>query len=177
MTILTSLILTGLVGVGVALSACTQEAANDATHATSAAIDSTKRATDTALDATRDGTAKAIEDTREAGERAEDETRNIAQRTGDKTKEIAEKTGDKAKELVSTTGEVITDGWITTKVSARFVDESVLKGSRIDVDTNNHVVTLKGTVRSSTAKARAVAIARGTEGVTSVVDQLVVPGA
>ena len=58
-----------------------------------------------------------------------------------------------------------------------FVDESLLKGSTIDVDTNNHVVTLKGSVRSNTARARAVAIARGTEGVARVVDELVVTGA
>ena len=38
----------------------------------------------------------------------------------------------------------------------------------------NHVVTLKGTVASEKAKSRAVAIASGTEGVTRVVDQLVV---
>jgi osmotically-inducible protein OsmY len=42
------------------------------------------------------------------------------------------------------------------------------------VDTTNHVVTLKGSVRSSAARSRAVAIAAGTEGVTRVVDQLVV---
>jgi len=65
-------------------------------------------------------------------------------------------------------------GWITTKVKTKFVDETVLKGSDIDVDTDNHVVTLKGTVASTAARARAAAIASGTEGVTRVVNQLVV---
>ncbi len=41
---------------------------------------------------------------------------------------------------------------------------------------NDHAVTLKGTVASSAAKARAAAIAGGTEGVTRVVNQLVVKG-
>jgi osmotically-inducible protein OsmY len=36
------------------------------------------------------------------------------------------------------------------------------------------VVTLKGTVVSDAARVRAVAVARSTEGVTRVVDQLVV---
>jgi len=44
----------------------------------------------------------------------------------------------------------------------------------INVDTKDRVVTLKGTVRSSAAKARAAEIARSTEGVTKVVNQLVV---
>jgi hyperosmotically inducible protein len=59
-------------------------------------------------------------------------------------------------------------------VSATFVDETLLKGSDINVDTDNHAVTLKGTVGSDAAKARAVAIARNTEGVTRVVNRLVV---
>ena len=59
-------------------------------------------------------------------------------------------------------------------MSAKFVDEKLLKGSNIDVDTKDHVVTLKGTVRSDAAKARAVEIARNTEGVVNVVNQLVV---
>jgi hyperosmotically inducible protein len=59
-------------------------------------------------------------------------------------------------------------------VNDKFVDETLLKDSKINVDTNDHVVTLKGTVGSDAAKARAVAIARGTEGVVRVVDQLVV---
>ena len=52
--------------------------------------------------------------------------------------------------------------------------ETLLKGSDIDVDTQNHVVTLKGTVTSDAAKGRAVAVARNTEGVDQVVNQFVV---
>lgn len=59
-------------------------------------------------------------------------------------------------------------------MSAKFVDEKLLKGSNIDGDTKDHVVTLKGPVRSDAAKARAVEIARNTEGVVNVVNQLVV---
>ena len=59
-------------------------------------------------------------------------------------------------------------------MSAKFGDETLLKDSKIDVDSKDHVVTLKGTVGSNKAKARAVEIARGTEGVARVIDQLVV---
>ena len=86
----------------------------------------------------------------------------------------AEKVGDKSKDAASETGEAITDAWITTKLKADFVDEDTLKGSDINVDTNNHVVTLKGTVASAAGKARAAAIAKSTKGVKSVVNTLTI---
>jgi hyperosmotically inducible protein len=134
---------------------------------------------------TADAVDKAVDETKEAGDKAADDTKNVAEEIGDKTKEVAGKTADKTKEIagevvekskdvVSATGEQITDGWITTKVSGKFVDETLLKDSKINVDSKDHVVTLKGNVRSDAARARAVAIARGTEGVVRVIDQLVV---
>src|SRR3954468_11525805 len=53
---------------------------------------------------------------------------------------------------LSKTGEVITDGWITTRVHERFVTEDLLKNSNITVDTDKHVVTLKGTVMTSAGR-------------------------
>jgi osmotically-inducible protein OsmY len=91
-----------------------------------------------------------------------------------KAKDGAEKVGEKTKEGLSKTGEVITDGWITTRVKSKFVGEDLLKDSDINVDTNNHVVTLRGTVMSAAAKARAEAEAKEVEGVHSVVNNLVV---
>jgi osmotically-inducible protein OsmY len=44
---------------------------------------------------------------------------------------------DKTKEGLSKSGEVITNEWITTRVHARFVDEDLLKGSDISVDTDD----------------------------------------
>ena len=71
-------------------------------------------------------------------------------------------------------GAQVTDGWITTKIKAKFADETLLEGNKISVETDDHVVSLRGTVLSSDAKARAIAIARGTERVTRVIDLLVV---
>jgi hyperosmotically inducible protein len=65
---------------------------------------------------------------------------------------------------------------ITTKVKTKFFHETLLKGSDIHVATNDRPVTLTGAVASSAAKTRAATIARGTEGVTRVVNQLVVKG-
>jgi len=100
--------------------------------------------------------------------------KSTAKEGAEKTKEGAEKVADKTKEGLSKTGEVITDSWIVTRVHSKFVDEDLLKGSDINVDSKDHVVTLKGTVMSAAARARAVAQAKDVEGVHRVIDQLVI---
>ncbi len=79
---------------------------------------------------------------------------------------------DKMKGGMSKTGEKIDDAWITTKVNWFFVGEDTLKHSKIDVDTKNNIVTLNGTVTSTAGKARAAQLARQTDGVKSVVNNL-----
>jgi len=91
-----------------------------------------------------------------------------------KTKATGEKAADAAKSGVSKTGEAITDEWITTRVKADFAKEDALKGSDVHVETNNHVVTLTGTVPAAAGRARAVAIAKGIEGVNNVIDKLTI---
>ncbi len=120
---------------------------------------------------TTKGTAGTIgEKTKEGAEK----TKEGAVKVGEKTKEGAEKVGEKTKEGLSKTGEVITDAWITTRVHSKFVGEDLLKGSDISVDVNNHVVTLKGTVMSAAARARAVEQAKEVEGVHQVIDHLTI---
>jgi hyperosmotically inducible protein len=117
------------------------------------------------------GTAGTIKDkTKEGAEK----TKDGAAKVGEKTKEGAEKVVDKTKEGLSKTGEVITDGWITTRVKSKFVGEDLLKDSDINVDTKDHVVTLKGTVMSAAGRARAVSQAKEVDGVHRVVDQLTI---
>jgi len=66
----------------------------------------------------------------------------------------------------------VTDGWITMKIHSQFVPEDALEGSNIDVDTAKGVVTLTGLVPNEAARTRAMAIAKATDGVKSVVDKL-----
>jgi hyperosmotically inducible protein len=81
---------------------------------------------------------------------------------------------DKTEDGLSKTGEVMTDGWITSRIHARFVDEALLKDSNISVETNDHVVTLTGTVMARAGRTRATRVARQTEGVRRVVNQLTI---
>jgi hyperosmotically inducible protein len=92
----------------------------------------------------------------------------------EKTKEGAEKVGEKTKEGVSKTGEVITDAWITSRVHSKYIGEDLLKDSDINVDTKDHVVTLKGTVMSAAGRARAVEQTKEVEGVKRVIDELTI---
>ncbi len=125
--------------------------------------------------------AKAGEKADKTMDKAGDKTKSAAGKTkdatvkaGEKTKDAAVKVGEKTKDVAATTGENITDAWITTKLKADFVNEDTLKDSEINVDTNNHVVTLKGTVASAAGKARAAEIAKGTKGVNRVVNTLTI---
>lgn len=103
-------------------------------------------------------------------DKAEAKTKEAAKATKDATV----KAGEKTKDAVATTGEVITDTWITSKISADFVNEDTLKGSNINVDTKDHVVMLKGTVLTPAGRARAIEIAKTTSGVKRVVDTLTI---
>jgi osmotically-inducible protein OsmY len=165
------LILATLVGVVVAGSACAQKPA-DETTSTTITVDTSK--TDKAIDETKEAGEKAADETKNFAEKAVDKTKEIAGATADKTVDIAKGVGNTTKKVVSTTGETVTDTWINSRVSARFVDESLLKDSNINVDTDDGVVTLKGHVTSNAGKTRAAAIAESNEGVSRVVSELVI---
>jgi hypothetical protein len=81
------------------------------------------------------------------------------------------------KNVAGEAGEAIGDGWLTSKVKTKLMADDGVKARRIDVDTLEGVVTLKGRVASAAERSRAVEIARGTDGVKQVVDELEVGAA
>jgi hyperosmotically inducible protein len=91
-----------------------------------------------------------------------------------KVEAAAEKAADKTTSAAKKTGRAIDDGWIKSKIYAQYLTDwnTVLDDSDIDVDVNDNVVTLNGTVKSAEAKAKAVATAKSTDGVKSVRDNL-----
>lgn len=66
------------------------------------------------------------------------------------------------------------DPVITASIQSKYFTDDVVKGLDIDVDTEDGVVTLEGTLESDAAKARAVDLAQNTEGVSRVEDRLMV---
>jgi osmotically-inducible protein OsmY len=118
---------------------------------------------DRATAETKAGADKVLEATKKAGDKAA----AAADVVGDKVVE-------KSKEAATAAGGEITDSWITMKIKAKFSDETALEGSALSVETTDFVVTLKGTVRTSASRTRAVDIARGTERVRRVVNQIAV---
>ena len=65
-----------------------------------------------------------------------------------------------------------TDAGITTAVKSKLAADDTVKAYKVDVDTANKVVTLSGEVDTEAQRAHAVMIARNTDGVADVIDQL-----
>ena len=68
----------------------------------------------------------------------------------------------------------LTDAKISTVITTRYLFNSEVGGTDIDVDTDNGVVTLKGTVESDAEKQLAVSIAENAEDVRKVIDELTI---
>ena len=64
------------------------------------------------------------------------------------------------------------DSWLWFKTRAALLTTSDLRESTIDVDVENDVVTLRGTVETAAQKSKAVQVAKDIDGVKSVRDQL-----
>ncbi len=66
----------------------------------------------------------------------------------------------------------VSDGWVILKIYSQFIPESALDNSDIDVEYKSGVVTLHGSVPTQAAKDRAAAVAKATDGVKTVKDNL-----
>lgn len=128
----------------------------------------TDRAIDTAAEKTKEGVSKTKEGTQKVAEK----TKAGAKKVVEKSKDGAVVVVDKTKEGVKKAGDEITDAFLLTAIKTKFIGEDVLKGSDINVDVDRHVVTLRGTVPTEAARARALQIAKSTGGVDSVTDRL-----
>jgi hyperosmotically inducible protein len=85
--------------------------------------------------------------------------------TKDKVTEGTKQAAHKAEKAATEAGEMITDGWITSKVKTQLMAADGVHASAINVDTTDHVVTLRGHVRSEAERRKAVKLARETRGV------------
>ncbi len=69
----------------------------------------------------------------------------------------------------------IDDAALTAKVKSTLLADAQVKGTQIDVDSNQGTVTLSGSVSTATEKARAEQLAQGVDGVRAVRNNLAAP--
>lgn len=99
----------------------------------------------------------------------------VDERAAQAARDAAAKTegaAGRAADAAAGAGAAITDAGITTAVKTRLLADPDVAGLRIDVDTQEKVVTLSGTVATAAQKTEAGSIARDTTGVTRVVNNL-----
>ena len=94
---------------------------------------------------------------------------NITREEYDKDKESF---AEEAKRLGRKVGTGANDGWLWVKTRAALATADDLRESTIDVDVDNDIVTLTGSVASAAQKSKAEQVARGIGGVKSVKNEL-----
>ncbi|MBV8855471.1 MAG: BON domain-containing protein [Acidobacteria bacterium] len=77
-----------------------------------------------------------------------------------------------AKNKNESIGQGLEDGWIHLKVRAALAAVNDLRDSTINVDVDNNVVTLRGSVANAASKKAAEDAAKKVDGVKSVTDKL-----
>ena len=112
----------------------------------------------------------AQDTTARRGDTAESRTANAGARAG----AAADSAADKTRAMGASAAGKVDDGAITTKVKAAIAADKDVSAIKIDVDTQNRVVTLSGPAPTVTAKERASEIARNVKGVNSVNNQLTI---
>jgi osmotically-inducible protein OsmY len=92
--------------------------------------------------------------------------------TVDRARERGAEIGERAAVAANKVGETIDEAALTAKIKAKMALDDSVKARAIDVTTHGTTVTLSGTVESTAERDRALALARETDGVTRVVDDL-----
>jgi osmotically-inducible protein OsmY len=88
------------------------------------------------------------------------------------TDEMARRDRERGREMGDKIGASLDDAWIHNKIVTKLAIDSSTPQRRINVDVNNNIVTLRGDVDAAEQKVEAERIARETEGVKKVVNQL-----
>ncbi len=132
---------------------------------------------------TREGTKGSVlaGDVKDTAKVVADKTETAAEKTGNVLSRAAEATRDavvtganKTKDAVTGAPEKIDETWITSKIAGQINADDALEDVDVDVKVNKNVVTITGDVPSTSLRDRVLRIARETEGVASVVDNMVV---
>ena len=107
--------------------------------------------------------------------RIRDDVRQTVGTTGvdtQKAREVGAKVGEKTATAADQARRALTDGTLTAKIKAKMALDDTVKALDIDVDTVGTTVTLSGVVATDAQRQKALQLARETEGVKQVVNQL-----
>lgn len=97
-----------------------------------------------------------------------------AQSTAQEAKDKTKAAGQATKDAANKTGDAAADAAITSAVKTKLLADTKVGGLKIDVDTNNNVVTLSGKVGTVAERNEALRLTRTTSGVKRVVNKLVI---
>lgn len=86
------------------------------------------------------------------------------------------KTGSESSSTQKTAGEAVDDATITANVKSALLADPEISGLKINVDTSQGKVRLKGEVKSMALRKKAESLAKEVKGVKSVDNQLVITG-
>lgn len=92
----------------------------------------------------------------------------------DQASATAKRVGDQLSAAAHDAKGSLADAGLTAKVKTRLGTDNRVRASAINVDTAKGVVTLSGTVASDAERKAAIDVARGTDGVSDVVDHLTI---
>ena len=136
------------------------------------------------------GACSPRDDHRTAGEKLDSAISTVEQKT-DSAKADADRKMDEAKQSMSETAKdvksgaaemtdkvanTVSDASITAAVNAELAKDSKLSAIKINVDTKDGYVTLKGTAPDSLSQDRATTLAASVKGVRKVDNQLMIAG-
>lgn len=110
------------------------------------------------------------------GQNAGNQMQNAGQSMNNQAGNAANRAGNQANNTGNQATVAASDTTITAAVKAKLLANSSTSGMDIHVETNHGVVTLSGTVRSDAERDLAERIARDTDGVTDVTNNLQVNG-
>jgi osmotically-inducible protein OsmY len=85
---------------------------------------------------------------------------------------LANRAAAKAGNAASKVGGTMNESAITAKIKSKMALDDHVRARGINIDTSGSVVALTGVVASAQERARALDLARDTEGVSQVVDRL-----
>jgi osmotically-inducible protein OsmY len=165
-----------LAAAALTLAACGRDDNRTAGQKLDAAVAKTEQATDQAKVDMQKNADEAKATMKQEGAELKANAKSAADRATAAVADTTAKAGTAIENAADKLGDKAADAGITASVNAELAKDPSLSALKINVDTNNGRVLLRGTAPSPVARDRATTLAKGIKGVTGVDNQLEVRG-